>query len=306
MVTELIMPLAAAGQDTAFIKNIQSMLAGHFGLQLKVKFIPCDLFSMCETEKSLVNAEAAIYFSPDVATAGLTQGSQWDLELICADNLSYATQKAGVQQLIYLMGSASAEDQQRLEIKRTLSSRGIAVEELIIPAVDLQASLKDSRKSSPQGNSRTVRSVQRFTLPEGKSAAWAAREYGNWLARCVHPLGRVETSSEGDMSFYGKGIRKPLLILSFSPKRSSSERMLYFITGGHLAKVEGARTGRMEFREMLGGKALIVAIHDYLPALPWKFYRTTQAVIHLWVMSGFGKYLKHFKSDESISYTITR
>ncbi|WCK52675.1 hypothetical protein PP175_14680 [Aneurinibacillus sp. Ricciae_BoGa-3] len=288
MVTELIIPHRAAGQGRYFTRKIQNIVTDHYGVQYRATCIPCDLFSMCETEKLLNSAEAILYFSPYLNTAGLTQGRESDLELICADNLSYAAEKAGVKQIIYLRGAG--DYQHSLEIKQTLCSRQLKVQELLLET-DVVAALKDHKSFG--GKNRTVRSVQRFRLPNGKRAAWAAREYGNWLARSLHPFGRVDISPEGDMGFYAKGIPRPLLVLSFSPERSWNERMLYYITGGLLAKAEGASTGRLEFREVLGGSALVVAIHDYMPALPWPLYCSTQALIHLWVMTGFGRYLQN-------------
>ena len=46
-----------------------------------------------------------------------------------------------------------------------------------------------------------------------------------------------------------------------------------------------------ELREVLGGTALLAAIHDFRPALPWQVYQLTQARVHLAVMRGFGRHL---------------
>jgi hypothetical protein len=62
---------------------------------------------------------------------------------------------------------------------------------------------------------------------------------------------------------------------------------MYFITGGALARALGGRTARLEFRDLLGGRFTLFAIHDFNPALPWFFYRYTQAIIHGLVMKGF-------------------
>ena len=43
--------------------------------------------------------------------------------------------------------------------------------------------------------------------------------------------------------------------------------------------------------QVLGGRVLIVAIHDYRPALPWPLYNLSQALIHLGAMRGFARYL---------------
>ena len=38
---------------------------------------------------------------------------------------------------------------------------------------------------------------------------------------------------------------------------------------------------------MLNGTHILVAVHDYLPTLPWPIYSLTQARAHLWVMRHF-------------------
>jgi hypothetical protein len=71
------------------------------------------------------------------------------------------------------------------------------------------------------------------------------------------------------------------------------ERQLFYIKGGFLAKKE--ERGRLEFRRVLNSDYLIVAIHDYYPALPWYIYIYTQAIAHLWVMRGFESHLKQME-----------
>jgi hypothetical protein len=78
-----------------------------------------------------------------------------------------------------------------------------------------------------------------------------------------------------------------LLALTFQPTHSTPDRRMYFITGGVLARFLGGRTARLEFRDLLGGRYSMFAIHDFDPSLPWVFYRFTQAVIHGLVMKGF-------------------
>jgi hypothetical protein len=48
----------------------------------------------------------------------------------------------------------------------------------------------------------------------------------------------------------------------------------------------------MEFREVLRGRHVIIAIHDFAPALPWHFYLATQAAMHRFVMSVFQRYIE--------------
>ncbi len=141
-----------------------------------------------------------------------------------------------------------------------------------------------------------VYSIQRLPKPAGTDAIWVANEYARWLPNFMNPLVRVEVTPTQDMRFYGAGLPRPLLELSYSPERSTPDRALYYITGGLLADPtpvgrEGMR-GRLEFRETPDGRSVMAAIYDFKPKLPWPIYRVSQAPVHLWVMISFGKHLE--------------
>ncbi|MEL6189364.1 MAG: nucleoside-diphosphate sugar epimerase, partial [Myxococcota bacterium] len=87
-------------------------------------------------------------------------------------------------------------------------------------------------------------------------------------------------------------LRWTLLQLTPAPEFSTPDRQLYLITGGLLARTsDEAYQGRFEFREVLDGQALIAAIHDFQPTLPWYVYNLSQALVHLLVMQGYGRHL---------------
>ncbi|MBL8785731.1 MAG: hypothetical protein JNJ59_12555, partial [Deltaproteobacteria bacterium] len=135
-----------------------------------------------------------------------------------------------------------------------------------------------------------VRSVQRLVLPPGRDAAWVAEEYIRWLPTwLIARVLRVEVDAARHCRFYAPLSKKPLLELTLSPDRSRPDRVLFYITGGLLARLGGRP--RLEFREVLGRRFVIAAIHDYAPRLPWFIYASTQAVVHLWVMRAFGRHL---------------
>ncbi|WP_291515809.1 NAD(P)H-binding protein [Bdellovibrio sp. ArHS] len=137
-----------------------------------------------------------------------------------------------------------------------------------------------------------VRSVQRLPLPPGKSAESVARAYLDFLPTLPAFL-KVDVEGKW-VYFRWRFPDTKLLILEYAPDRSWSHRQLFYVRGGLLA----AKTerGRLEFREILGGQAVIAAIHDFVPRMPWYIYRWTQAYFHLWVMKQFGRYLKSGKS----------
>ena len=136
---------------------------------------------------------------------------------------------------------------------------------------------------------KTVRSVQRVFLPKNLTARKAAQEYVNWLPFFLQPLLKVELEKD-DCTFKLPILNLELLVLRKSEQRSSEDRQLYYIVGGLLVK---PRTrARIEFRTTYDNKSLIIAIHDYTPSLPWYVYRFTQAILHLWVMKNFDRFLK--------------
>lgn len=140
---------------------------------------------------------------------------------------------------------------------------------------------------------KEVRSVQRLTLPIGWNAEQAARAYMLWLPKLMPWF--VAAEIQGQRVYISA--RWPhinMLILQYSPERSSPRRQLFYIRGGLLSRSD--KKARLEFREVLGGTALIAAIHNFKPAFPWYIYRWTQAHAHLWVMKKFEKYLVYKKS----------
>jgi uncharacterized protein YbjT (DUF2867 family) len=140
-----------------------------------------------------------------------------------------------------------------------------------------------------------VRSVQRMRLPAGADAAWAADEYARWIPTALRGLMRVEVDPDRTCRFYFAWIKAPLLELTYASDRSHPDRQLFYVTGGLLTSSRATQGGRARFelRQVLDGRTLITAIHDYRPELPWYVYRATQARFHAAVMHAFGRHLAH-------------
>jgi len=139
---------------------------------------------------------------------------------------------------------------------------------------------------------RAVRSIQRIALPKGRDATWVAAHYFRWLARFAWPFVVCDVDEAGSYSIRTPLPRPRLLELTFPPDESGPDRRMYYVTGGLLARRTIEGRPRLEFRDVLGGRANIVAIHDFAPRLPWFFYRATQATIHLFVMRAFQRHMK--------------
>ena len=150
--------------------------------------------------------------------------------------------------------------------------------------------LKKSMKSD-------VRSVQRICLPEGKNAQWVLHDYIQWLSRITKPFIRIERSEDQISRIYLRVVSKPILELTYDKARSSSNHASYRISGGSFVNMKEAHNGRLEFLQLPNSRECIVAIHDYLPSLPWFIYKYSQAKLHLWVMKAFDLHLKKLSKN---------
>lgn len=165
------------------------------------------------------------------------------------------------------------------------------------------------RSSGPQPSLNTVNSVcsvQRLPLIHGIDVAFITAEYARWLWNFFSPWIVVRQNDDGSLEFVfrflSERLRWTLLYLSYAPERSSSERQMFYISGGLLLNKSFDPKGRFEFREVLGGKSALVAIFDYVPALPWWLYKNTQAIVHLIVMKLFKRHLVQlYKKDQSLA-----
>ncbi|WP_245807762.1 NAD(P)H-binding protein [Halobacillus massiliensis] len=141
-----------------------------------------------------------------------------------------------------------------------------------------------------------VRSVQRIELPQGKSAQWAAQHYVEWLADKFSPVIKTNSDNKNNYKIRLAVPPLPLLKLSYSKQRSTTRRSLYYITGGLFFNSKKNTRGRLEFRQIPNTNQCIVAVHDYLPSLPWFIYKYTQAKVHLMVMYLYRKHLQEMSS----------
>jgi len=184
-------------------------------------------------------------------------------------------------------------------VQRHIAGGATRPREIVEPLVRqldgrLPANPRDTVRERYQSNlraSREVRSIQRVALPRGRNAAWVADHYFDWLSRLVRPFLACEIDAGGSCRVKVRLPRLLLLELTLQAADSTPDRRLYAITGGFLARGTGSGRARLEFRDVLGGRNTIIAIHDFAPKLPWFFYRATQATIHLAVMRGFQRHM---------------
>ncbi len=181
---------------------------------------------------------------------------------------------------------------------------GMPLRAAIERAVEETKAIESTRSEAPKRARATdarVRSVQRLPLPPGRDARWVAAEYTRWLPKFMAPLLRVDTDETGTCRFFVRSLRAPLLVLRFAPDRSTGDRQLFYVTGGLLTRVLDGSRPRLEFRTVLGGQFVLAAIHDFVPRLPWFIYTMTQALVHLYVMTGFGRHLRRTSDRDALA-----
>lgn len=142
--------------------------------------------------------------------------------------------------------------------------------------------------SDPQRS--TVVSVQRMKLPPGRDAAWAAAEYPRWCARALGWLLRIVIEDDGTVRFRLRGLGLELLVLAPAATGNSSDRFLYRVAGGLLARDQ--QHGTLEVREIDDHGTILFSVRDFEPRLPWWIYRGTQSLAHAWIMHAFGRSLR--------------
>ncbi|WP_214851393.1 NAD(P)H-binding protein [Exiguobacterium sp. s193] len=173
-----------------------------------------------------------------------------------------------------------------------ISNGKISFEQSVRMAMEEES---DSKKSSSSSSSEKpqvldVRSVQRVRLPDGRNANWAADNYVEWLSTFAKPFLTSTTAEETIVRIHVPFLQAPLLELTKEPFEDA-QQATYRITGGLFADVKEDSNGRIEFRQIPGSQECIIAIHEYVPALPWLLYKTTQANVHLIVMYLFKLHL---------------
>jgi uncharacterized protein YbjT (DUF2867 family) len=102
-----------------------------------IEWVQCDLFSLIDIEKTLKNADVAVYLIHSMLpSARLTQGSFRDFDMILADNFAKAAKSANIKKIVYLSGIIppdailSEHLQSRLEVENILKSSGIPTSSL--------------------------------------------------------------------------------------------------------------------------------------------------------------------------------
>jgi len=216
-------------------------------------------------------------------------GAPWALVSPIVDSLRYQT-RVGTNEL------QDALEEEALSFEEALDA---AVDEEGRPLPNPRDKLRP-REDEVIRDQSVVRSVQRMPCPPRFTARDVANEYLQWLPRLGWPLLKVDVEAGRRAHFQLRPTGHTLLTLRFAADRSPKGRQLFYVTGGLLAG-NGERSGRLEFRHVLDGEAVLAAIHDFSPRLPWALYNSTQAQVHLLVMRRFRRHLERLARQQGAS-----
>ena len=191
-------------------------------------------------------------------------------------------------------------------LQRHIESTAVLPREVIDPYIRKSAQLPPNPRQTffkkhlaGLRSKSNVRSIQRIVLPRDRNATWVAETYFQWLPHFTRLLIICEVDAIGTCRYYNRFPRLHLLTLSFQQELSSPDRRMYFVTEGLFAKGHDDLNPRIEFRDVLNSRYTIVALHDFMPVLPWGLYFVTQALVHLIVMRNFQKHIAKMAPDPS-------
>jgi len=227
----------------------------------------------------------------------LPRASAADLELLMADSVGRAAKLVGATKVVHFANSADDARTSLLERAgvplSVLRGGGPDPAEHLAALVNGAASMETAAWSPADKERETPRfltcSVQRWRRPQGMTALDVARAYFTWLPGAM-PLVRTQ-EREGVFSIFNAGVR--VLVLRHVPGRSDADSAWLEVADGALyGGSPRERSPRLEFRCLLDGQAVMAALLDYQPALPFFVYRFTQALLHERTMRQFGAWLE--------------
>jgi hypothetical protein len=216
-------------------------------------------------------------------------GGPWALVSPIIDSLRYQTRVQPNDMQVWLQKEA-------LSFEAAVSA---SVDEQGRPLPNPRDELRPREDEAIRAQS-VARSVQRMPCPPDFTARDVANEYLRWLPRLGWPLLQVRVSYGRVARFQLRPTGHTLLTLRFAADRSPEGRQLFVVTDGLLVE-GGGRSGRLEFRQVLGGESVLAAVHDFSPRLPWPLYNSTQALVHLLVMRQFRRHLAHLAEQQTPS-----
>lgn len=246
-----------------------------------------DLFNKADVVKALEDiAFVVIIGDPHYSNNALTQGHVMNLERLIYDNLATAMHQAGVQKCLAIQARLN------LILEQTLADFNIDVIHQKIKVRHLKWGKRALYQLSKE--TQTVRSIQALDIPENVSMDGVTSMYGRFLKTLNGRL--INGVYDGTrFTIILMPFKLPLIQMYHDKTSDPVKSVVLNITGGLLVKRSG-RIPRLEFRRLEGDTTTcLIALHDFVPRLPWGVYRVTQAPMHRFVSYLFRQYWHQFK-----------
>lgn len=130
-------------------------------------------------------------------------------------------------------------------------------------------------------------SFQDMTVPKGYTVHQSLNAYAYYLKNMS--LGLIQVKGQPEhFDIHLLNIKHPLIAMKQVPVRQGIKLTLQSNSWLYQPKGKAA-----SFYFIQTQQTLYTCLVHFTSRLPWFIYQKTQAVIHEWVMRGFGSYLKH-------------
>lgn len=304
----LINKLKEKYEVIAVAKNIE-----HKQQETNVTWRAVELFDLEQAKQVMKDVDIVVYLAHSmIPNAQLTQSNLRDREALVADNFAKAARANDVKHIVFVSSlvpnnvTAPIPLRRNIECERILSFYGTPVTTLqtnfitgykgvVYATVNV---LARNLLPQQQQNIKNVCSITRIAAPNDYTMEQITNTYADFLNKVTFNM--VESTIDGKyFEIKLLGLNKVLLSMKKMSQSSDSDRVVYQIVDGALAKTGNNLNGTFEFRRLVNSSQALVALQNYQPSLPWLFYKLTQAQLHKIVMCLFAIKMKKQSSPKS-------
>ncbi|ARJ50620.1 hypothetical protein [Staphylococcus lutrae] len=247
-----------------------------------------DLYDLSHVVTALKDiALVVIIGTPQFSNTRLTQSHPQQLQQVMYDNLGFGMKQANIQKCMVLQATLQPV------LKQTMDAYQIKIVHQSLKKASGYIGRCACYQWSRERHS--VRSIQAFNVPKNISMDAVTAMYGRFLktlnGRLINGVYDGRRFTIVLMPF-----KIPLIQMHDHPDSDPMRHVILNITGGWLVQQSG-RTARFELRRLAGDTTqCLIALHDFVPRLPWGIYRVTQAPLHRAVSILFRRYWQHFNN----------